>query len=327
MGRVFFIDMVLRSKDLIGTQYLTEDEIEEILTTAQTFTEIAKRTVKKVPALRGRTVVNIFFEPSTRTRTSFELAAKRLSADILNINVSSTEPAYGETLTDIAKTIEAMNVDFVVVRHPMSGVPHLLAQKITSSVINAGDGKHEHPTQALVDLFTIRQLKGYIEDIKVAIVGDISHSREAKSNIWALTKMGAKVNLIGPPTLIPPGIERLGVKIYYDMSDGLKDADVIIIAPVEMTKGHRYLLPSLREYARFYCLTRDRLNNANDDCIVLHSGILKRGIEIDPIIAEEVYDDIIHQIENGTAVRMSVLYLLSFMHKSKLNNGESRKKE
>jgi aspartate carbamoyltransferase catalytic subunit len=315
-GRRFFNNMVLKSKDLIGIQYLTVDEIEEILTTAESFTEIAKRPIKKVPALRGKTVANLFFEPSTRTRASFELASKRLSADILNISVSSAGETYGETLTDIAKTIEAMNVDFVVVRHSMSGVPHLLAQKITSSVINAGDGSHEHPTQALIDLFTIRQLKGYIEGINVAIIGDISHSREAKSDIWALTKLGAKVTLIGPPTLIPQGIERLGVKVSNDMLEGLKDIDVIILTPVEMTEKHRYLLPGLREYARFFCLTRDRLNSAKNDCTVLHSGKLKRGIEIDPLIAEEVYSDILHQIENSIAVTMAVLYLLSFKHKS-----------
>jgi len=303
--------MGLMSKDLLGMQHLAFEEINSILTTAKSFSEIAARPIKKVPTLRGKTVANLFFEPSTRTRISFELAAGRLSADVIDIPALISSAATGETLTDLAKTIEAMNVDFIVVRHSMAGAPHQLARHVECSVVNAGDGTHEHPTQALVDIFTIKENKGYIEGLRVAIVGDILSSRSAKSNIWGLKTMGADVMLIGPRTLIPPGIERLGVEISYQMEEGLKGVDVIILSRVEINERNRALLPSLREYSRFYCLTEERLDFANKGVLVLHSGSMNRGVEIAPQVADGAYSVILEQITNGVAVNMAVLYLLA----------------
>jgi aspartate carbamoyltransferase catalytic subunit len=303
--------MNLKSKDLLGMQNLSFEEINLLCDTAKSFIEIATRPIKKVPVLRGKTVANLFFEPSTRTRLSFELAARRLSADIVDIPAMISSAASGETLTDLAKTIEAMTVDFIVVRHSMAGAPHQLARQIKSSVINAGDGSHEHPTQALVDLYTIKEKKGYIEGLRVAIIGDILHSRTAKSNIWGLKTMGAKVVLIGPKTLIPPGIDRLGVDISYRMEEGLKGVDVIILSRVELTEQNRALLPSLREYSRFYCLNEERLGYAQKNVLVMHSGSINRGVEIAPEVVDGAYSVIIEQITNGVAVDMAVLYLLS----------------
>lgn len=303
--------MSLKSKDLLGMQHLTFEEINSVITSAKSFMEIATRPIKKVPVLRGKTVANLFFEPSTRTRISFELAARRLSADVINIPALISSAASGETLTDLAKTIEAMTVDFIVVRHSMAGAPHQLARQIKSSVINAGDGSHEHPTQALVDLYTTKEKKGYIEGLRVAIIGDILHSRSAKSNIWGLKTMGADVVLIGPRTLIPPGLERLGVDISFSMQEGLEGVDVIILSRVEMTEENRALLPSLREYSRFYCLTEERLACAKKDVLVMHSGSMNRGVEISPQVADGAYSVIIEQVTNGVAVNMAVLYLLA----------------
>ncbi len=303
--------MSLKSKDLLGMQHLTFEEINSVITSAKSFMEIATRPIKKVPVLRGKTVANLFFEPSTRTRISFELAARRLSADVINIPALISSAASGETLTDLAKTIEAMTVDFIVVRHSMAGAPHQLARQIKSSVINAGDGSHEHPTQALVDLYTTKEKKGYIEGLRVAIIGDILHSRSAKSNIWGLKTMGADVVLIGPRTLIPPGLERLGVDISFSMEEGLEGVDVIILSRVEMTEENRALLPSLREYSRFYCLTEERLASAKKDVLVMHSGSMNRGVEISPQVADGAYSVIIEQVTNGVAVNMAVLYLLA----------------
>lgn len=303
--------MSLKSKDLLGMQHLTFEEINSVITSAKSFMEIATRPIKKVPVLRGKTVANLFFEPSTRTRISFELAARRLSADVINIPALISSAASGETLTDLAKTIEAMTVDFIVVRHSMAGAPHQLARQIKSSVINAGDGSHEHPTQALVDLYTTKEKKGYIEGLRVAIIGDILHSRSAKSNIWGLKTMGADVVLIGPRTLIPPGLERLGVDISFSMEEGLEGVDVIILSRVEMTEENRALLPSLREYSRFYCLTEERLACAKKDVLVMHSGSMNRGVEISPQVADGAYSVIIEQVTNGVAVNMAVLYLLA----------------
>lgn len=303
--------MSLKSKDLLGMQHLTFEEINSVITSAKSFMEIATRPIKKVPVLRGKTVANLFFEPSTRTRISFELAARRLSADVINIPALISSAASGETLTDLAKTIEAMTVDFIVVRHSMAGAPHQLARQIKSSVINAGDGSHEHPTQALVDLYTTKEKKGYIEGLRVAIIGDILHSRSAKSNIWGLKTMGADVVLIGPRTLIPPGVERLGVDISFSMEEGLEGVDVIILSRVEMTEENRALLPSLREYSRFYCLTEERLACAKKDVLVMHSGSMNRGVEISPQVADGAYSVIIEQVTNGVAVNMAVLYLLA----------------
>ncbi len=303
--------MSLKSKDLLGMQHLTFEEINSVITSAKSFMEIATRPIKKVPVLRGKTVANLFFEPSTRTRISFELAARRLSADVINIPALISSAASGETLTDLAKTIEAMTVDFIVVRHSMAGAPHQLARQIKSSVINAGDGSHEHPTQALVDLYTTKEKKGYIEGLRVAIIGDILHSRSAKSNIWGLKTMGADVVLIGPRTLIPPGLERLGVDISFSMQEGLEGVDVIILSRVEMTEENRALLPSLREYSRFYCLTEEHLACAKKDVLVMHSGSMNRGVEISPQVADGAYSVIIEQVTNGVAVNMAVLYLLA----------------
>lgn len=308
--------MDLKSKDLLGMQNLSFEEINLLCDTAKSFVEIATRPIKKVPVLRGKTVANLFFEPSTRTRLSFELAARRLSADIVDIPAMISSAAYGETLTDLAKTIEAMTVDFIVVRHSMAGAPHQLARQIKCSVINAGDGSHEHPTQALVDLYTIKEKKGYIEGLRVAIIGDILHSRTAKSNIWGLKTMGAKVVLIGPKTLIPPGIERLGVDTSYRMEEGLKGVDVIILSRVELTEQNRALLPSLREYSRFYCLNEERLGYAQKNVLVMHSGSMNRGVEIAPEVADGAFSVIIEQVTNAVAVDMAVLYLLSGGKKS-----------
>jgi len=297
-------------------QNLSFEEINLLCDTAKSFVEIATRPIKKVPVLRGKTVANLFFEPSTRTRLSFELAARRLSADIVDIPAMISSAAYGETLTDLAKTIEAMTVDFIVVRHSMAGAPHQLARQIKCSVINAGDGSHEHPTQALVDLYTIKEKKGYIEGLRVAIIGDILHSRTAKSNIWGLKTMGAKVVLIGPKTLIPPGIERLGVDTSYRMEEGLRGVDVIILSRVELTEQNRALLPSLREYSRFYCLNEERLGYAQKNVLVMHSGSMNRGVEIAPEVADGAFSVIIEQVTNAVAVDMAVLYLLSGGKKS-----------
>lgn len=300
--------MSLARKDLLDIHGLPTSEIEEILETASSFMEIGTRRVKKVPALRGRTVANLFYEPSTRTRISFELAAKRLSADFLNI---APDKSSGETLSDVAKSIEAMAADVIVVRHNMAGAPHLLARQVNCCVINAGDGPHEHPTQALVDLYTIKEKRGHVDGLKVAIVGDILHSRTAKSSIWGLLAMKAQITLIGPSTLIPSGIESLGVEVSHVIDEGIADADVIIIAGMELAEEDRALLPSIREYARFYCLTRNRLSFARPNVLVLHPGPLHRGIDIAPEVADGAESLVIEQVTNGVAVRMAVLYLLA----------------
>ncbi len=303
--------MKLRDRNLLGIETLTPDEIKLILDTAVPFKEIFTRSVKKVPTLRGKTVVNLFYEPSTRTRTSFELAEKRLSADVLNISVNTSSIVKGESLIDTAKTIEAMKADFVVIRHSMAGAPHLLARTINASIINAGDGMHEHPTQALLDLFTIRDKKGKIENQNVVIVGDILHSRVARSNIWALTKMGAKVTVVGPVTLIPPHIENLKVKVSYKLDEVLPNADVIYVLRVQRERQKQHLFPSLREYSELYGVDMDRLKKCKKDVIVMHPGPMNRGIEISSEVADSSYSVITEQVTNGIAVRMAVLYLLA----------------
>lgn len=303
--------MALSSKDLLDIQTLTEGEIRVILDTAANFKTIADRPVKKVPALRGKTVANLFYEPSTRTRISFELAAKRLSADFINITAATSAAATGETLTDTAKTVEAMQVDFLVVRHSMAGAAHQLARQVKCSVINAGDGRHEHPTQTLTDLFTVWGLKKRFEGVKVALLGDHPRSPATISTIFGFTKMGAEVTLVGPSTLIPPGIEQLGAKVATKMEDGIAGADVILLSRVEITEENRLQIPSLREYARFFCLTPRRLALAAPDCLVLHSGSMNRGVEISPEVADAAFPFIVQQVPNGIAVRMAVLYLLS----------------
>lgn len=303
--------MPLNKKDLLEIQELSSDDIKLIIDTADSFKEVTGRDIKKVPTLRGKTVVNLFYEPSTRTRTSFELAAKRLSADVINIAVSTSSVVKGETLLDTARNIEAMRSDIIVIRHSAAGAPYILAKGLKSSVINAGDGCHEHPTQALLDIFTIREKKGTIEGLTVAIVGDITHSRVARSNIHGLTKMGAKVRVIGPATLIPFEVEKLGVKVYYNLNEGIKDADVIIMLRVQLERQGKSYFPDIREYSMQYCLTKERLKFAKDDAIVMHPGPVNWGVEISPELSEDKSTVILEQVTNGVAVRMAVMYLLS----------------
>jgi len=303
--------MRLKNKDLLGLEYLDREEINLILETARPFKELFTRSVKKVPPLRGKTVVLLFYEPSTRTRISFELAAKRLSADVLNISASTSSVAKGESLIDTAKTLEAMKADFVVIRHSMAGAPQILARTISASIINAGDGTHEHPTQGLLDMFTIWEKKGRISGLKVAIVGDILHSRVARSNIWGLNKMGAKVYVVGPATLIPPKIEQMGVKIFYDLDEIIDELDVINILRIQIERQKENLFPSLREYNEIFGITDERLKRAKKDLLVMHPGPMNRGIEISSSVAESSRSVITEQVTNGIAVRMAVLYLLA----------------
>jgi aspartate carbamoyltransferase catalytic subunit len=302
---------VLNKKDLLGIKELSVEEINLILDTAAGFKDVIGRDIKKVPALRGKTAVNLFFEPSTRTRTSFELAAKRLSTDVINFSVPTSSVVKGESLIDTALTVQALGADFVIIRHSASGVPHLLAKKLKASVINAGDGINEHPTQALLDAFTIKEKKGNIEGLKIAIVGDITHSRVAKSNIYSLIKLGANVRLIGPPTLIPKEMVTLGVEIFHNMEEGLKNVDVLIMLRIQMERQGKGFFPSTEEYARNWGLSLERLSLAKDDAIVMHPGPMNRGIEIVSEIADGPRSVILDQVTNGIAVRMAVMYLLA----------------
>ena len=303
--------MSLKRKDLLGIQDLPVEEINLVLETAESFKEVSGRDIKKVPTLRGKTVVNLFFEPSTRTRTSFELAAKRLSADVINFAVSASSVSKGETLLDTARNIEAMQADFIVLRHPMAGAPNILAKLLRASIVNAGDGGHEHPTQALLDLYTLREKKRAFKGLRLAIVGDIAHSRVARSNIYALTKLGAEVRVIGPPTMMPLEVERLGVKVFYDLDEGLRGVDVIMMLRLQLERQGIALFPSIREYSRLYCLTPERVKLAAPDALVMHPGPINRGVEIAPEVADSVSSVILDQVTNGVAVRMAVLYLLS----------------
>ena len=303
--------MSLKRKDLLGIQDLSVEEINLVLETAESFKEVSGRDIKKVPTLRGKTVVNLFFEPSTRTRTSFELAAKRLSADVINFAVSASSVSKGETLLDTARNIEAMQADFIVLRHPVAGSPNILAKLLRSSVVNAGDGGHEHPTQALLDLYTLREKKREFKGLRLAIVGDIAHSRVARSNIYALTKMGAEVRVIGPPTMMPLEIERLGVTVFHNLDEGLRGVDVIMMLRLQLERQGIALFPSIREYSTLYCLTPERLKLAGPDVLVMHPGPINRGVEIAPEVADSVSSVILDQVTNGVAVRMAVLYLLS----------------
>ncbi|MEK6603123.1 MAG: aspartate carbamoyltransferase catalytic subunit [Nitrospirota bacterium] len=303
--------MSLKRKDLLGIQDMPVEEINLVLETAESFKEVSGRDIKKVPTLRGKTVVNLFFEPSTRTRTSFELAAKRLSADVINFAVSASSVSKGETLLDTARNIEAMQADFIVLRHPMAGAPNILAKLLRASIVNAGDGGHEHPTQALLDLYTLREKKREFKGLRLAIVGDIAHSRVARSNIYALTKLGAEVRVIGPPTMMPLEVERLGVKVFYDLDEGLRGVDVIMMLRLQLERQGIALFPSIREYSRLYCLTPERVTLAAPDALVMHPGPINRGVEIAPEVADSVSSVILDQVTNGVAVRMAVLYLLS----------------
>jgi aspartate carbamoyltransferase catalytic subunit len=302
--------MRLPSKDLLDIESLSEEEVGIVLESAASFKEIGTRAIKKVPTLRGRTVVNLFFEPSTRTRVSFEIAAKRLSADTINVSVSGSSISKGETLLDTVKNLQAMAPDVIVVRHPASGAPYFIASRVAASVVNAGDGMHEHPTQALLDAFTIRERKGTLSGLKVAIVGDLAHSRVFRSNLRLLTRMGSEVVVAGPPTLIPPELSRLGVRVATSIEDALEGADVIMMLRVQKERMEGAYFPSVREYFRFFALTRARVERAKPDVIILHPGPINRGLEIESAVADGPYSLILDQVANGVAVRMAVLYLL-----------------
>lgn len=298
-------------KDLLGLQDLSAGEMLAVLEIARSFKEISQREVKKVPTLRGQTVINLFYEPSTRTRTSFELAAKRLSADVVNFTVSESSSVKGETLVDTARNIESMHSDIIVVRHPVSGAPALLSSLLKSSVINAGDGAHEHPSQGLLDAFTIREHKGRIEGLKILIVGDISHSRVARSDIYGLTRLGARVTVCGPPTLLPREMEKMGVEVSHSFDRDLPEADVVIMLRIQLERQGGGLFPSLKEYSRLFGLNRDRLEKAKPDVLIMHPGPVNRGVEMSPEIADCTRSLILEQVSNGVAVRMALLYLLS----------------
>ncbi|MCX5678926.1 MAG: aspartate carbamoyltransferase catalytic subunit [Candidatus Omnitrophica bacterium] len=302
---------VWTKKDLLGLEYLSAEEIKFILYTAGSFKEVTTRQIKKVPALRGKTVVNLFYEPSTRTRASFELAAKRLSADVLNIAVESSSVKKGETLMDTGKNIEALKIDIIVVRHNCSGAPQILARSVSSSIVNAGDGWHEHPTQALLDIFTLKEKLGKIEGLRVSIIGDIAHSRVARSNIWGLTKLGAKVTVCAPEMLIPEGIEKMGVKTTTNLDEALEGADAINVLRMQFERDAAVAFPSKLEYLKNYGITTERLAKCKKDIVVMHPGPINRGVEMSSEVADGKNSVILEQVTNGIAVRMAVLYLVS----------------
>ena len=303
--------MKLNRKDILGIRELSVDEIDLILETADSFIEVSTREIKKVPTLRGKTVINLFYEASTRTRTSFEIAAKRLSADTINISASTSSVVKGETLIDTARNLEAMNPDIIVIRHGAAGAPHMLAGILRQSIINAGDGAHEHPTQALSDMMTIRAKKGRIAGLKVAIVGDIAHSRVARSNIHGLTKMGAQVCVSGPATMIPRGIEKMGVVVHMRIEEAIRDADIIMMLRIQTEREKQNIFPSLREYAQYFSLNRKNIGFARKDVLIMHPGPINRGVEISPDLADGPHSIILEQVTNGVAVRMALLYLLT----------------
>lgn len=303
--------MQLERKNILDMASLSVDEISTILDTAESMKEISQRSVKKVPTLRGKTVVLFFYEPSTRTRISFDIAAKRLSADSLSISASSSSMVKGETLIDTARNLEAMNPDVIVMRHSSAGAPHMLARMISPCIINAGDGMHAHPTQSLLDLMTIRENKGEVNGLRIAIIGDISHSRVARSNCIGFTKMGADVIISGPQTMIPKGIETLGVSVADNVEDAVCDADVIMMLRIQKERQKSFLFPSEREYAKVYGLSNKRLESAKDDVLIMHPGPINRGVEIAPEVADGPYSIILDQVTNGVAVRMALLYLVA----------------
>jgi aspartate carbamoyltransferase catalytic subunit len=298
-------------KDLLGLRDLSREEIEVLLQTTKSFKEISLRPVKKVPALRGKTVANLFFEPSTRTRISFELAEKRLSADTINMVGSTSSMVKGESLKDTVQNIEALKVDVVVMRHSSSGAPHRLARILKASVVNAGDGINEHPTQALLDMFTVLEKKGKLEGLKISFIGDILHSRVARSNLWGLTRLGAQVTVCAPKTLLPPQIEKLGVRATTDLNEAVKDADVLNLLRIQLERQSESFFPSIREYANSYQINRQILRQAKPDVLIMHPGPINRGIEITSDVVDGPYSVILDQVTHGLAVRMAVLYLLS----------------
>jgi aspartate carbamoyltransferase catalytic subunit len=298
-------------KDLLGLAHLSSDQIRLILDTAEPFKEISERAIKKVPTLRGSTIVNLFFEASTRTRVSFEFAEKRLSADTVNVASSGSSVSKGETLVDTARNLEAMRIDMVVIRHGASGAAQFLAERIESNVINAGDGTHEHPTQGLLDLLTLRDRFGRLEGLKVCICGDVLHSRVARSNIWGLQKMGAEVGVCGPRSLLPVAIDAFGVKVFPRIEEAIEWADALNILRLQLERMQGGYIPSLREYNRVFGVSRERLERAPRDILILHPGPMNRGVEIDSDVADGPHSVILDQVTNGVAVRMAVLYLLA----------------
>ena len=298
-------------KDLLGLEPLSADQITRILDTAEPFKEVSERAIKKVPTLRGKTIVNLFFEASTRTRISFEFAEKRLSADTVNVASQGSSVQKGETLVDTARNLEAMRIDMVVVRHPSSGAAQFLAERIRSNVINAGDGTHEHPTQGLLDLLTLRDRFGRIKGLKVCLCGDILHSRVARSNLWGLLKLGAEVAVCGPASLLPLGVQDLGVTVFRRIEDAIQWADALNVLRLQLERMHAGFIPSLREYYRVYGVTAERLERAPRDLVILHPGPMNRGVEIDSRVADGPHSLILDQVTNGVAVRMAVLYLLA----------------
>lgn len=308
-------DLHWQRKDLLGIADLSAAEIQLILDTAESFREVAERPIKKVPTLRGKTVLNLFFESSTRTRSSFELAEKRLSADSLNFSTSASSLSKGESLVDTALTLQAMAPDLIVIRNAYPGVPQMLARRLAAGVINAGDGAHEHPTQALLDAFTIRQRKGRLEGLQVAIVGDIEHSRVVRSNALLLSKMGARVTVAGPRTMMPAAVEKLGARVAFTLEDAIRGADVVMMLRIQLERQSRILFPSVKEYFNLFGLTRERLKMAKRNAIVMHPGPMNRGVEIASDVADGATSVILEQVTNGLAVRMAVLYLCSGMHR------------
>ncbi len=302
--------MPLSNKHLLGLKDFPKEDIQLILETALTFREVLERPIKRVPTLQGKTIVNLFYENSTRTRMSFELAEKRLSADTINFSVSTSSVSKGETFKDTIKNIEAMKVDMIVIRHSAAGTPHFLSKISNANVINAGDGIHEHPTQALLDMFSIKEKLGKIAGLRVCIVGDVAHSRVALSNIFGLKTMGAEVSVCGPSTMIPRFIEDLGVKVFYKIDEAIKENDVLNVLRIQLERKAREYFPSIREYTKYFGITQDRLNKNNRDILILHPGPINRGVELSSEVADGLQQIILKQVTNGVAIRMAVLYLL-----------------
>ncbi|MFH1678434.1 MAG: aspartate carbamoyltransferase catalytic subunit [Candidatus Omnitrophota bacterium] len=298
-------------KDLLGLEDLSKEEIELILSTAESFKEVSTREIKKVPALRGKTVLNLFYEPSTRTRVSFEVAAKRLSADVINIAEETSSVRKGETLIDTGRNLEALKADIIVIRHNSSGAAVMLARHVHVSVVNAGDGWHEHPTQALLDIFTLKEKLGRIEGLKVSIVGDIAHSRVARSNIWGLTKLGAEVTVCAPKMLIPPGVERMGARVTYDIDEAIYNADAINVLRMQFERDEQNAFPQQLEYVKKFGITEERLRKAKKNIVIMHPGPINRGIEMSSEVADCPNSVILEQVTNGIAVRMAVLFLVA----------------
>jgi aspartate carbamoyltransferase catalytic subunit len=306
--------MALSSRHLLGLQGVSKEDIQTILDTAHTFREILERPIKKVPTLQGKTIVNLFYESSTRTRISFELAEKRLSADAINFSVSGSSVSKGETFKDTIKNIEAMKVDMVIVRHSAAGTPLYLTKISSSNIINAGDGTHEHPTQALLDMYSIRQKLGRLEGLKVCIVGDVAHSRVALSNIFGLKTMGVKVSVCGPSTMIPRDIKNLGVDVIYNIDEAIQENDVLNVLRIQLERKAREYFPSIREYAKYYGITQERLDKNGKDILILHPGPINRGVELSSEVADGSNQIILYQVTNGVAIRMAVLYLLGTLN-------------